>query len=143
MMASQLRRGTIVATLAIFGLAFGASGDDRRANIQIMMEGDHSWLLKISQSVPGPKGWKENVQMVVPRGQPVVPVGKILRYKSSIEYNNGDSSYLTSPPPFGFVLFGSDSQGTTVEIRLVELFDKHDFVASSLNGIYHVTFPTK
>lgn len=131
----------IVVLLAAIGAAFDASASGHPADIQVLAVGDNAWLIKISQTAPGPKGWKEKVEMVVPRREAIIPVNKILRYKSSIEYNNGDSSNLSSPPPFGFVLFGSDRRGPVVEIRLVELFDKRDFVASSVNGVYHFAYP--
>jgi hypothetical protein len=111
------------------------------AKIEISASADNRWLFRINQNVPGPKGWQQRVNILIPRGEPVVPVAKIVQYESVIDYNNGDSSSLKSIPPFGFLLFGSDSEGATVEIRLVELFDKRDLVASSINGVYHFAYP--
>jgi hypothetical protein len=143
MIGSPLLRIGAIGVLAsiYFCSAIGSPASDATARIELSAHGDNTWLLKISQNVAGPKGWQQRVDIVIPREQPVVPVTKIVQYKSVIEYNNGDSSSLTSALPFGFLLFGSDSEGATVEIRLVELFDKRDLVASSINGIYHFTYP--
>lgn len=143
MIGSPILRIVAVGVLASSSLCLGidALATDATARIEISANGDNTWLLKISQSVAGPNGWQQRVDIVVPREQSVVPVAKIIQYKSIIEYNNGDSSSLTSAPPFGFLLFGSDFEGATVEIRLVELFDKRDLVASSINGVYHFTYP--
>ena len=109
--------------------------------IEVLAVGKQRLLLKIDQTVSGERGWRQHVEILVPRGYSVVLPTRIIRYRSAIEFNNGDSSYLRFPPRYGFVLFGGSSEGPTVEVRLVELFDKRDYVASSINGVYRFSYP--
>lgn len=118
-----------------------ARADAGVPTVEVLSKGKTQLLIRVSQNVSGERGWQRRVELVVPRREAVVAAAKIVTYNSATEFNNGDSSYQSSPPRFGFLLFGNDPNGATLEIRLVDLFDKKEFVASSINGVYHFTYP--
>jgi hypothetical protein len=130
-----------VFLLVLLHLTGAARGEQIPASIEVRAVGKNKLLVKFSQEVSGEGGWRKDVELVVPRRRDVVRAGQIVSYKSATLFNNGDSSRASFPPSFGFILFGSDQQGPTIEIRLIELYDKRDFVASSINGVYRFTYP--
>jgi hypothetical protein len=38
-------------------------------------------------------------------------------------------------------LFTTDIRGDALEVRIVEIEDKHDYVPSGVNGVYRVKIP--
>jgi hypothetical protein len=118
-----------------------AQADDRAPIVEVLSSGKNRLLVKITQSISGEGGWRRQVEIVVPRRKAVIVAANIISYTSTTEFNNGDSSRQSTPPLFGFLLFANDPNGATVEIRLIDLFDKREFVPSSINGVYHFTYP--
>jgi hypothetical protein len=129
----------LVASLLLFPAV--ARGDDRAPIVEVLSSGKNQLLVRVAQSISGDRGWRRRVEIVVPRRKAVVSAANIISYNSATEFNNGDSSYQSSPPQFGFLLFANDPSGATLEIRLVDLLDKREFAASSINGIYHFAYP--
>src|SRR5688500_14416481 len=74
--------------------------------VDVLSKGKTQLLIRVSQNVSGERGWQRRVELVVPRREAVVAAAKIISYNSATEFNNGDSSYQSSPPRFGFLLFG-------------------------------------
>lgn len=134
-----------VALAAVVSFGEPAAMHAEEQNSSISVEGctRGRLIVRLGQRISGEGGYTRKVEITVPCAETVVSADKILAYNSATEFNNGDSSYQRSPPRFGYLLFGTDSRGPTVDVRLVDLVDKRQFASSTINGLYHFAYPPK
>jgi hypothetical protein len=98
-------------------------------------------LISIEQRTPGKYAHTTRVRIRVPRHLTVVPTSKFLSYHLFTQYDRGDTSRLDNPPEYGFLIFGSDPRGSTLEVHLVALYDKRDYITDEINGVYRIRWP--
>jgi hypothetical protein len=131
-------RTLIAAVLAWLSLCGLGRADTTR--VAVAPARGASLVITVDHTVTRATAHTTHVSIRIPRDLAVIPSAKFISFHSYTRYINGDESWLDNPP-IGFLLFGSDSHGATLEIRLVELYDKHDYIASEINGIYSVKRP--
>jgi hypothetical protein len=100
-----------------------------------------TFLISIEHRTPGKQAHTTRVRIRIPRGLTVIPTSKFLSYHLFTQYDQGDTSRLDNPPEYGFLIFASDPQGSTLEVHLVTLYDKRDYIPDEINGVYRIRWP--
>lgn len=121
-------------------LLFAAEPGKTR-HISLNADSKNTLLVTIEQRVSGKNAHTTHVRIRIPRGLTVIPTSKFISYHLFTQYDQGDTSRLDSPPEFGFLIFAEDRRGSTLEVHLVELYDKHDYIPDEINGVYRIRWP--
>jgi hypothetical protein len=82
-----------------------------------------------------------HVEIRVPRSQSFVRASEFRSYYSFTRHTGSWTSLQRTLPLYGYVLLTTDTRGDVLEVRIVEIEDKHDYVPSGVNGIYRVKMP--
>ena len=119
---------------------FAADAGQTR-HISLKADSKTTLLISIEQRTSGKDAHTTRVRIRVPRGLTVIPTSKFISYHLFTQYDRGDTSRLDNPPEFGFLILAKDRRGSTLEVHLVELYDKHDYIPDEINGIYRTRWP--
>jgi hypothetical protein len=121
-------------------LLFAAEAGQTR-HISLKADTKKSLLISIEQRTPGKQAHTTRVRIRIPRGLTVIPTSKFISYHLFTQYDQGDTSRLDNPPEYGFLIFAEDRRGSTLEVHLVDLYDKHDYIPDEINGVYRIRWP--
>jgi hypothetical protein len=131
-----------LATLIVLhcDFLFAAEAGQTR-HIDLKAGPKNTLLISIEQRTPGENAHTTRVRIRIPRGLTVIPTSKFISYHLFTQYDRGDTSRLDHPPEFGFLIFAEDRRGSTLEVHLVELYDKRHHIPDEINGVYRIRWP--
>ena len=137
----MLRLHVLIAVLLTSLSADAASVDRDVRKIEVQRVSPHRLKIVIDRTNRDSSTPTYHVEIGVARGRALIPASEFRSYYSFTRHTPSWTSWQRTRPPFGYILFGSDTRGETVDVRIVELEDKHDYVPSGVNGVYKVKIP--
>jgi hypothetical protein len=133
-------RVLIPALFLAVGVSAAAADRDVR-KIEITSVSPNTLKILIDRTTRDSSPPTYHVEIRVPRSQPLVRASEFRSYYSFTRHTASWTSWQRTRPPFGYILFTRDTRGDALEVRIVELEDKHDYVPSGVNGINRVKVP--
>jgi len=135
------RFNILVASLFMPLSAHAATADRDVRKIEVKRVSPRTLMIVIDRTTRNSSPPTYHVEIRVPRWRPLVPASEFRSYYSFTKHTPSWTSWQRKRPPFGYILFTRDTRGDALEVRIVELEDKLDYVPSGVNGMYRVKVP--